>query len=387
MRAQDQRLYLDWNATAPVLESAWQAMSQALREVPGNASSVHREGQAARAIVERARRSVAAAVGAPSQAVILTGGATESNNQVLKDHVATTQDPRIVCSAVEHPSVLEVTEALETQGVSCEVWPVDERGRLQMDWLDARLDEGVTLVSVMWANNEMGNIYPIPEIAERVHEAGALLHVDGTQALGRIPVDFDDCGADLMTLSFHKMGGPKGIGATVVREGLKVGALLAGGHQERGRRPGTENVPAAAGLDAAMKECVREVERWNRVLKGHRQAFMETLVSESEEVTFRGDVERQLPNTVNAAFPGVDGEDLLMALDLEGISASSGSACTAGSLEPSHVILAMGFDKERARESVRFSFGPATSREELVEGARQIAEMARRLRALKADWR
>ncbi len=381
-----ERLYLDWNATAPVLQEVRDAMMRALRETPGNASSVHREGQMARAIVERARRSVAKAVGAPAQAVVITGGATESNNQVLRDHVKTTENPYVVCTAVEHPSVLEVVEQLAEEGVTTAVWPVDDKGRLDMDWLDERLDEGVTLVSAMWANNEMGNIFDVAKVAQKVHDAGALLHVDGTQALGRVAIDFDAAGVDYLTLSFHKMGGPKGVGATVVREGLKVGALFAGGHQERGRRPGTENVPAVAGLDAAAKKVVEKCEQWSKDLAAKKSAFVETLGA-VDGVEFRGDLEHQLPNTVNVAFDGVDGEDLLMALDLEGISASSGSACTAGSLEPSHVILAMGFDEKQARQSVRFSFGPATPHERLVAAAGQIGEAATRLRALEADWR
>ncbi len=382
-----QRTYLDWNATAPVLESVRDAMVEVLDEVPGNASSVHQHGQKARAVVERARRSIAAAVGAQPQGVVITGGATESNNQVLRHHVRTTDNPRIVSTAVEHPSVIEVVEQLDQQGVNTEIWPVDRRGRLDMQWLSRRLDDEVTLVSVMWANNETGNVHDIPGIVEQLHEAGALVHVDATQALGRIDIDFDEAGVDYMTLSFHKMGGPKGVGATVVREGLKVSALYAGGHQERGRRPGTENVVAVAGADAAAEAVVQRREQWSEMLREHRRAFVDALHQESSGLELRGDRDAQLPNTVNAAFEGVDGEDLLMALDLEGISASSGSACTAGSLEPSHVILAMGYDEADARRSVRFSFGPTTKREELVEAARRIAEVADRLRQMDAQWR
>ncbi len=382
----EQRLYLDWNATAPMLDCVREAMTEAFVEAVGNASSVHREGQRARAVVERARRSVANAIGAPAQAVVFTGGATESNNQVIYDHVETTDDPFVICTAVEHPSVLEVVESLQHRGVRTEIWPVDERGRLDLQWLEERLDTGATLVSAMWANNEMGNIYEVGPIAELVHQRGAVLHVDGTQALGRIELDFKEAGVDYLTLSFHKMGGPKGVGATVVREGLKVGALLAGGHQERGRRPGTENVPAMAGLDAAARQLTSERERWSETLHQMKSSFVETL-SDIDNVEFRGDLDRQLPNTVNIAFEGVDGEDLLLALDLEGISASSGSACTAGSLEPSHVILAMGYDQNRARQSVRFSFGPSTDEERLVEAGRRIGAVVERLRALKADWR
>lgn len=382
----EQRLYLDWNATAPVLPEVRDAMMDILNAVPGNASSVHQDGQRARAVVERARRSVAAAINAPSQAVILTGGATESNNQVLRDHVETTDDPYVICTAVEHPSVLEVVDKLDNQGVRTDVWPVDEQGRLDMDWLDDRLDDGATLISVMWANNEMGNIYDIEEIAGRLSDTRALLHVDATQALGRVDVDFSGAGVDYLTLSFHKMGGPKGGGATVVREGLKVGALYNGGHQERGRRPGTENVPVIAGIDAAARAVSERRSRWTDQLKQKKSAFVQTLREEADDIELRGDPSNQLPNTVNVAFEGVDGEDLLMALDLEGISASSGSACTAGSLEPSHVILAMGYAEEGARQSVRFSFGPSTPTEALVDGARQIAEVAERLGLLEADW-
>lgn len=381
-----ERLYLDWNATAPMLASVREAMSEAFVNAVGNASSVHREGQRARAVVERARRSVASAVGAPAQAVVFTGGATESNNQVLYDHVETTDEPFVICTAVEHPSVLEVVEDLQRRGVRTAIWPVDERGCLDMAWLEQRLDEGATLVSAMWANNEMGNVYDVAQIAQIVHEQGALLHVDSTQALGRIELDFDASGIDYMTLSFHKMGGPKGVGATVVREGLKVGALLSGGHQERGRRPGTENVPAMAGLDAAAQQVLNHRQQWTAKLQGMKASFVDAL-SDVERMELRGDPQRQLPNTVNAAFDGVDGEDLLLALDLEGISASSGSACTAGSLEPSHVILAMGYDKRAARQSVRFSFGPSTPEDKLVEAGLRIGEVVERLRALEADWR
>ena len=379
-----QRIYLDWNATAPLMRPVREAMVEALEAVPGNASSVHQEGQMARTVVERARRAVARALSAPPQSVVLTGGATESNNQVLRDHVRSNDHPFVVCTAVEHPSVLEVVRDLEDEGVRTEVWPVDRRGRLDLGWLAERLDEGATLVSAMWANNEMGKVYPIDEIAELVHAHHALLHVDATQALGRVPVDFDASGVDVMTLSFHKMGGPKGIGAIVLREGLTIEPILAGGHQERGRRPGTENVPAAAGLEAAAKALADSAPGWFGALEARRDVFLEALQEHAAPFELRGDPEKTLPNTVNVAFEGIDGEDFLLAADLEGISASSGSACTAGSLEPSHVILAMGFEREDARRSVRVSFGPTTPQAQLVEAAERIGRIAARLRDLAA---
>lgn len=375
----DDRIYLDWNATAPLLEGVREAMVEALGEVPGNASSVHQEGQEARAVVERARRAVAGAVDAPGRAVVLTGGATEANNQVLRSHVARAEDPAVVCTAVEHPSVLEVVEQLGAEGHEVAVCPVDGEGRIDLNWLEDRLREGASLVSAMWANNETGNVHPVGEIADLAHEHGARLHVDATQALGRMPIDFSASGADLMTLSFHKMGGPKGIGAIVVREEVEIDPLLRGGHQERGRRPGTENVPAAAGLEAAAQAVDRRVADWSGRLEELRETFLEILEREAEAFEVRGDPDAHLPNTLNVAFPGIDGEDFLLALDLEGVSASSGSACTAGSLEPSHVILAMGYEHEDARRSVRFSFGPTTDRDELVEAGERIGRIVDRL--------
>lgn len=377
----NQRIYLDWNATAPVLPEVREAMVHALTSIVGNASSIHREGQTARAVVERARRAVAKAVNAPAQAVILTGGATESNNQVIRDHIRVTPNPFVICTALEHPSVLEVIGDLAREEVRTAIWPVDAQGRLPLSWLEEELARGVTLVSVMWANNEVGNVNDIKKIAEMVHGQGALLHVDGTQALGRVELDFSEAHVDFLTLSFHKMGGPKGIGATVVREGLKVGALLSGGHQERGRRPGTENVPAAAGLEAAANALLLKGATWREDLAEKKKYFLEAL-NEIEDLELRGDLQNQLPNTLNVAFAGVDGEDLLMALDLEGVCASSGSACTAGSLEPSHVILAMGYEEQAARRSVRFSFGPDTSKEELKEAVQIISQAVTRLRSL-----
>jgi cysteine desulfurase len=365
------------------MDAVREAMVDALERVPGNASSVHQEGQRARTVVETARRAVARAVNAPAQAVVFTGGATESNNQVLRNHVRATDEPFLVCTAVEHPSVIEVVEELAEDGVRTAMWPVDQHGRLDLEWLRERLEEGATMVSVMWANNEVGNVYPIAEIAELVHEYDALLHVDGTQALGRIPVDFTEADVDYMTLSFHKMGGPKGIGAIVLKEGIKVGSILSGGHQERGRRPGTENVPAAAGLEAAIRQLEDHGDEWGAALEERRERFLAALRDEVPDLELRGDSDNRLPNTINVAFPGVDGEDLLLALDLEGISASSGSACTAGSLEPSHVVLAMGYEHDDARRSVRFSFGPTTSVESLEQAARKIGDVATRLSSLE----
>lgn len=379
-----QRIYLDWNATAPLLAPVREAMVEAMDQLVGNASSIHREGQIARSVVERARRQIARAVGAPAQAVVFTTGATESNNQILRTHAQYTKKPYILCPATEHPSVVEVVEALDKWAkVRVGFIPVDIQGRLDLEWLARELEGGqVTMVSVMWANNETGNVAPIAQIAQLCHAHGVLFHTDATQALGRVPVHFADSGADFMSLSFHKMGGPKGVGAALVKEGQTLESMMSGGHQERGRRPGTENVLAIAGVEVAAKLVQRELEGWSSLLLAKRARLLEALRAQGLSFELRGDQEHHLPNTINLAFERVGGEDLLLRLDLEGVSASSGSACTAGSLEPSHVLLAMGFRAAAAKRSLRLSFGPTTPDAQLDEAALRIARAVRTLESL-----
>jgi cysteine desulfurase len=319
-------------------------------------------------------------VDAPAQGVFFTGGATESNNQILRGFLKRHPEAQILCSAVEHPSVLEVVKDL-AEVCPTSILTVDSQGRLLPTWPDLVERSRPFLMSVMWANNEIGNLYPIAELAQEVHALGGFLHVDATQALGRIPVSFQASGADFMSLSFHKMGGPKGVGAVVVREGLKVDAMVSGGHQERGRRPGTENVLGLAGLDAAMRCLVEQGDLWHATLLRKRRVFLDAL-SSIEGLQLRGEQHFVLPNTINAAFQNVDGEDLLLALDLAGLACSSGSACTAGSLEPSHVILAMGYEEDEARRSVRFSFGPFVEDEDLIDAANRIAVAVDQLRQI-----
>ena len=379
-----ERIYLDWNSTAPLLPDVRDAMIKALSGGVANASSVHREGQAARSIVERARRAIGRAVGAPAQAVVWCGGATEGNNHILRTHAHFAPDPFIVCGATEHASVLEVVEALGASG-ACRVAtiPVDRYGRISLEALERYLAQGASLVSVIWANNENGNIAPISQIAQMCRDAGALVHSDATQALGRIPLDFGASGLDYMTLSLHKMGGPKGIGAIIVREGIVLEAMMAGGHQERGRRPGTENVPAVAAALTAADLVTQKCLTWQEDMERKRAIFVQELDARLPVgYVLRQDEAARLANTLNIAFDGISGEDLLLALDLDGIAASAGSACTAGSIEPSHVILAMGYDLEDAKRSVRLSFGPTTSEAELTEAAARIARVCAHLAKL-----
>ncbi len=375
-----QRFYLDWNATSPLWPEVKDAIIKALDSV-GNASSIHQEGQQARAIVERARRTLARAIDAPAQSVIFTGGATEANNQVLRTHAKYTRKPFIVCTSVEHPSVIEVVEELgKHKRVRTRMIKVDRLGRLDLEDVKQALEDGATLVSVMFANNEIGNVYPVKEVVELVHQYDAICHVDATQAFGRLPLSFRELGADVMTLSVHKMGGPKGVGALVIKEGFIQESMLAGGHQERGRRPGTENVPAIAGLDAVSKLVQEKQPLWREQMERRRQYLLDGLLAKlGGTIELRGDQDARLPNTLNIAFEGVTGEDALLSLDLAGVSASSGSACTAGSIEPSHVVLAMGFDSAEAKRSVRLSVGPGEGVEDLDGAVDVIVSNIRRL--------
>ena len=383
-----ERIYLDWNATGPMLPEVREAMIEALGVPCGNASSVHREGQRARGLVERARRRVARAVGAGAQGVVFCGGATEANNHVLRQHARYRAGARLAALRVEHPSVVEVAEELARRGVAEVDWlEVDRAGRLALDEVRRACEAGATLVSVMWANNETGNVYPVEEVARIAHERGALVHVDATQALGRVPVDLGRLGADFVTLSAHKTGGPQGVGVLIVAEGVELSAQSAGGHQERGRRPGTENVAAIEGLARAVELAAERGASWRAQMSEVGGRFLAELERRGARFEVRGDPQARLVNTLNLAFDGIDGEDLLLGLDLEGVAASSGSACTAGSLEPSHVILAMGYDEEQARRSVRFSWGPTTSVEEAGRAARIAADAARRLGAIEGRTR
>lgn len=383
------RVYLDHNATSPLRLEAREVMLPWLGAAFGNPSSVHLEGRAARRAFEAARASLGAAFGARAVDVVLTAGATEANNQALKGLAfgpAAAERRRLVVSAVEHPSVLEPARWLQqTFGFELVSVPVDRLGRLDWRTLESSVDDQTLVVSIIAANNETGTIHPVPEIAELCHGHGALLHVDATQALGRIAVDRDAWGADLLTASSHKVGGPRGAGALVLSSAARrvLAPLLHGGHQERNRRGGTEDVAAVVGFAAAASCAVAEQPGEAARLADLRDALWHGLKTAVPDAVRHGDPERVLPNTLNVSFPGADGETLLIGLDLDGVAASSGSACTAGSLEPSHVLLAMGVPDELARGAVRFSLGPSSHVDaidrvlalvpRLVERARQEA--------------
>ncbi len=357
------RAYLDWNATAPLRAEARNAMLAALEQA-GNPSSVHAEGRSARRLVEQARAEVAALVGAEPASVTFTSGGTEANALALSpgwsSKPGNTAFDRLLVSAIEHPSLLQGGQFAPAQVAPV---PVTKAGILDLDALRDRLNTGPALVSVMLANNETGIIQPIREAAEIAHEAGSLLHVDGVQAPGRIEFNFKDLGADLLTISAHKIGGPKGAGALIRRDGLHLERpLIRGGGQERGLRAGTEDVAAIAGFGAAAQAAATGRSAEATHMKGLRDLLEQGLRAATPDVIIFGEGHNRLPNTTLFTHPGLRAETAVIAFDLEGVSVSSGSACSSGKVQPSHVLAAMGVEPTLARGAIRISTGPGTTR-------------------------
>lgn len=383
----ESRSYFDWNATAPLRGEARAAMQAAL-ETTGNASSVHAEGRAARALIEQARADVAALVSAEAKHVIFTAGGTEANALALTPQIEAGSDktPRgaLLVSAVEHPSVL-----VGGRFASVETVPVDAQGRVDLAELQKRVEQAERpLVSVMVANNETGVIQPIAEVGAIVHAAGGLLHVDAVQGAGRIACDMAVLGADLMTVSGHKIGGPQGAGALIRRADIHLPApLIRGGGQERGYRAGTENVAAIAGFGAAARAALADREAAAARMAGLRDRIEAGLRAENPDVViFGGDAER-LPNTTSFSKPGMKAETAIIAFDLNGIAVSSGSACSSGKVQPSHVLAAMGVDPALAGGAIRLSLGWDTTEDDagnVLKAWRKVASALSRGRGIAA---
>ncbi len=353
-------IYLDHNATTPLDPRVLAAMEPYLGAAYGNASSLHRLGRLARAAVETAREQVAALLGAHPAEVVFTSGGTEANNAALKGVAAAAPGGRVLVSAIEHASVLETAQALGPFGWQNTQLAVGSDGRVNPETLEAALTTDTRLVSVMWANNETGVVHDLPRLAEKARAGGALFHTDAVQAAGKLPVDFAASGADLLSISGHKIYGPKGIGALVVGRHVNLVPLVHGSAQEKGRRGGTENVAGIVGLGAAAEIAARELaERTPRLLALRERLERRLAERVPDTVVFAQSTER-LANTVFLAIPGVDGEMLLMNLDRRGFALSAGAAC-AGAREPSHVLLAMGVPHDLARGAVRVSLGHDTS--------------------------
>ncbi len=360
----DLRTYLDWNASAPIYPEVVEAMSKALLE-GGNASSVHHEGRNAHGWIDTAREQVAQLINANPRDIVFTSGGSEANSLALSGLVANGTVDRIIISAVEHPSVMA---SANLQGVEVSIIPVDGNGIVELDALEACLTKAVaanerTLVSIMWANNETGVIQPIEDIVKLVHANESLVHCDAVQALGKIPVDFTACGVDLMSLSAHKIGGPQGAGALVVRSSVVLSPMFRGGGQELSRRAGTENLGGIVGFGRAA-ELITSDNSGAEIASLRSQLESEIKKLRSDVVIF-GEDQNRLPNTTCAALNGTTAEALLIMLDLSGIAVSSGSACSSGKVATSHVLSAMGVDDDVAKAAIRISYGRTTTAQDI----------------------
>ena len=358
-------IYLDNAATTAVRPEVLTKMLPFFTEKAGNPSSIHTAGREARKAVENARRQVAAALCAEAREIYFTAGGSESDNWAIRCAAAETGKKHVVPSAIEHHAVLHSCRALEREGFRITYLPVDENGLVSPADVRRALTDDTALISVMAANNEVGTLEPIREIGRIAREAGVLFHTDAVQAAGAVPIDVNDWNADLLSLSGHKFHGPKGIGALYIRRGTRIHNLIEGGAQERGLRAGTENVPGAVGMGEALSLAVAELSEYTAHVTALRDRLIHGLLASVPEARLNGHPALRLPGNVNLAFPGVEGESLLMRLDLAGIACSSGSACTSGSLEPSHVLSAMGLSPDTARSSVRFSLGRDNTAEEI----------------------
>lgn len=379
-------LYLDHNATTPTAPEVVEAMLPWLGERFGNPSSVHAAGREARAAVDAARQAVAELAGTAPDEVVFTSGGTESDNLALRSvmtRAAARGRGTLVTSAVEHPAVLRAAESLAKEGMSLVLLPVDGDGVVSVSDLEAALAEhSVGLVSVMTANNETGSLQPVSELAATSRSAGAPFHTDAVQAAGKVPLDFGGNALDLLSLSAHKFYGPKGVGALLVRRGLRLAPALLGGTQEKGRRAGTENVAAIVGMGTAARIAVRELDAEAARLGELKHRLWAGIAERIPGAHLNGALARTLPTTLNVSFEGVDGEALILGLDLEGICVSSASACSSGSVEPSHVLLAMGRDFDLARSSVRISLGRSTDDESVERVLAVLPTVVERIRSM-----
>lgn len=368
------RIYVDHTATTPLDERVLEAMRPYFVEAFGNASSVHSFGREARVALERAREVIAASIGAQAGEVFFTSGGTESDNFAIRGVALAGRKKgknHLITSAVEHHAVLEPCRRLSEEGFDVSILPVDTFGSIAPEAVEHALTDRTCLVSVIYANNEVGTISPIKEIAARVHERGIPVHTDAVQALGKIPLDVRAMDVDLMTISAHKLYGPKGIGALYVKRGTEIEPLLQGGGQERGKRPGTENVPLAVGFAKAVELAVQEMEHEAQRLVKLRDGLASLIRQTFRAAIVNGHPTNRLPHILNVSFDStqmsVDGEALVMNMDLEGVAVTSGSACTSGSMQPSHVLLAMGRDRKTAKATLRFAFGKCNVDDDVPE--------------------
>jgi cysteine desulfurase len=378
------RAYFDHNATTPPDPQVREAVMRALTEDFGNPSSVHHFGQRAKALLDEARSSVATLIGAEPAEVVFTSGGTEADNLAIRgaaEALEPTGRRHLVASSIEHEAVLNTVKALARRGWTVTLLPVGASGILDPKALEEAITPETALVSVMHANNEIGTVQPIAELASIAHRAGALMHTDAVQSVGKIPVDVRRLGIDLLSLSAHKINGPKGAGALWIKRGTRLVSTMAGGKHERNRRGGTENVPGIVGLGVAADLARTKAARLTEIA-ALRDRLERVVLERVTGTAVNGAREARVPNTTNISFDGVEAESLLIALDLEGFAVSTGSACSSGTLEPSHVLRAMGLPAHRTQNSIRFSLGAGNTEADVDQLVAKLPTLVEKLRTL-----
>jgi cysteine desulfurase len=384
------RIYFDHNATTPVSTEVADAMVTVLREGFGNPSSVHYFGQHAKTVVDGARASIARLIGAEASEVVFTSGGTEADNFALRGVADATQASgrrHLIVSAIEHEAVLNTAKTLLQHGWTVTRLDVDRQGYVDPAALEAALQPDTALVSIMHANNEIGTIQPVAALAALAHARGALFHTDAVQTVAKIPVDVRELGVDLLSMAAHKFHGPKGIGALWIKRGTRLSSTQTGGRQERNRRAGTENTPAIAGFGVAATIAAQRLTAQAAAIRGLRDILESRILQTVPRTSVNGGPEPRVPNTTNISFDGVEAESLLIALDLEGVAVSTGSACSSGTLEPSHVLRAMGLSPHRVQSSLRFSLGAENTEDEVARVLDLLPRLVERLRAVKSSSR
>ena len=382
-------IYADNAATTKMSDAAVNTMTKVIRETWGNPSSLYQTGQRAKEVLEAARSEVAAAIGAEAREIVFTSGGSEADNQAIRSAAELGKKKgktHIISTAIEHHAVLHTLKRLEAEGFTVTLLPVHENGIVEASEVEAAITDETCLVTIMFANNEIGSIQPIREIGALCRAKGVLFHTDAVQAVGHVPVDVVLDNIDFLSASAHKFHGPKGVGFLYARKGIKLTNLIEGGAQERGRRAGTENVPGIAAMATALTEAVSHVAENTTRLTAVRDRLIAGL-SEIPHAALNGDANRRLPSNVNFCFEGIEGESLLLLLDDRGIAASSGSACTSGSLDPSHVLLAIGRVHDVAHGSLRLSIGEDITDEEAEYIIKNVKEVVEYLRGFSPIWR
>lgn len=377
-------IYLDNNATTPLHPEVLKAMSAYYKEWYGNASSIHFKGREAKKALEESRGVIGDLLGTEAVDIIFTSGGTESDNFAIKGIAFANRDKgdHIITSSIEHLAVASTCKYLETQGFKVTFLPVDKYGVVDLDALRDSITSKTILVSIMHSNNEVGTIQPISEIAKIVKKKGIYFHTDAVQSFGKVPLNVEELGVDLLSVSAHKIYGPKGVGALYIRKGVKIDSFHHGGHHERNLRAGTENVPAIVGFAKAVEIAKRQMKDEAERIRNLRDMLHKGLIDRLDRLYLNGHPTNRLPGTLNLSFEGVEGESLLINFDLKGICASTASACTAGSTEPSHVLIAMKVNPQLAQGSVRFSLGAFNTEEEINYCLEEIPKIVKRLRKI-----